>query len=172
MEQSNISKNEVSTIETRTEGNAVIVEFGKGYSNQEYLQLTNQMQEIAELLQLGLERNQEDIQDVKKAIESKYITPENLKALESIIDKKARKFVEKGKGIQLSIDVFLNYDTEGLGEFQKLVNSEVGKTKSKIWVELNKDCLERKGTEPKNRILATQVEQAFDFVRSWGGFSV
>lgn len=172
MEQSNINKNEVSAIETRTEGNAVIVEFGKGYSSQEYLQLTNQMQEIAELLQLGLERNQEDIQGVKKAIESKYISPEQLKALESLIDKKAKVFVDKGKGIQMNIDVFLNHDTEGLTELQKLINNEVGKTKSKIWVELNKDCLERKGTDPKNRILDTQVEMSFDFVRTWGGFSI
>jgi len=172
MEQSNISNKELSIVETRSEGNAIILEFGDNITSQEYEQLSAQMKEIAELLHLGLERNQDEINDVKKAIESKYITPENLKALESIIDKKARKFVEKGKGIQLNIDIFLNYDSEGLGEFQKLINSEVGKTKSKIWVDLNKECLERKGTDPKNRILATQVEQAFDYVRSWGGFSV
>ena len=171
MEQSN-NKNEVSVVETRSEGNAIILEFGNEITSQEYEQLSVQMKEIAELLHLGLERNREEVQNVKKSIESKYISPEQLKALESLIDKKARKFVDKGKGIQMNIDVILNYDTEGLAELQKLINNEVGKTKSKIWVDLNKDCLERKGTEPKNRIKDTQVEQAFDFVRTWGGFSV
>ena len=171
MEQSN-NKNEVSVVETRSEGNAIILEFGNEITSQEYEQLSVQMKEIAELLHLGLERNREEVQNVKKFIESKYISPEQLKALESLIDKKARKFVDKGKGIQMNIDVILNYDTEGLAELQKLINNEVGKTKSKIWVDLNKDCLERKGTEPKNRIKDTQVEQAFDFVRTWGGFSV
>src|SRR5690625_6611580 len=131
-----------------------------------YTTLFRSMKEIAELLHLGLERNREELQDVKKTIESKYISPEQLKALESLIDKKARMFVDRGKGIQMNIDVILNYDTEGLVELQKLINNEVGKTKSKIWVELNKDCLDRKGTEPKNRIKDTQVEQAFDFVRT------
>lgn len=171
MEQSN-NKNDLSIVETRTEGSAIVLEFGNDITSQEYEQLSVQVKEIAELLTLGLERNREELQDVKKTLESKYISPEQLKALESLIDKKATKFVDKGKGIQLNIDVILNYDTEGLAELQKLVNSEVGKTKSKIWVELNKDCLERKGTEPKNRIKDTQVEQAFDFVRTWGGFSV
>lgn len=172
MEQSNINKNEMSVIETRTEGNAIIVELGNDITAQEYQVLSNQMKEIAELLQLGLERNQEEIRNVKKTIETNYITPEELKALESLIDKKARNYVDKKKGIQLNIDVVLNYDVEGLAELQKLINNEVGKTKSKIWVDLNKDCLERKGTEPKNRIPKTQVERAFDFVRTWGGFSV
>src|SRR5699024_957737 len=171
MEQSN-NKNEVSVVETRSEGNAIILEFGNEITSQEYEQLSVQMKEIAELLHLGLERNREEVQNVKKFIESKYISPEQLKALESLIDKKARKFVDKGKGIQMNIDVILNYDTEGLAELQKLINNEVGKTKSKIWVDLNKDCLERKGTEPKNRIKDTQVEQAFDFVSTCGGFSV
>lgn len=171
MEQSNIS-NKLSVVETRTKGNSIILEFDNKISKQEYQVLSNQMKEIAELLQLGLERNQEEIKEVRKTIETNYITPEELKALESLIDKKARRYVEKGKGIQLNIDVVLNYDAEGLAELQKLVNSEVGKTKSKIWVELNKECLERKGTDPKNRIPKTKVEAAFDFVRTWGGFSV
>lgn len=173
MAQSNTTKkNEVSLVETRTEGSAIVIEFGKEMSSREFNHISNQLKEVTELLQLGLERNSDEIQEVKKAIESKYITPEQLNALESLVDKKATKFVDKKKGIQLSIDVLLNYDAEGLTEFQKLVNDEVGKTKSKIWVDLHKKCLEQKGTTPKNRILATQVEQAFDYVRSWGGFSV
>lgn len=164
--------NKQELVQTRTEGNAIIVDFGKGISKQEFEVLSNQMKEITELLHLGLERNREEIQDVKKRIESKCISPEELSALESLVDKKARKYVNERKGIQLNIDVLLNYDQEGLVEFQKLINSEVGKTKSEIWVDLNKNCLERKGTDPKNRILSTQVEQAFDFVRRWGGFSV
>lgn len=172
MAQSSINKKEMSVVETRTEGNAIILEFDNKISKQDYQILSNQMKEIAELLQLGLERNQEEIRNVKKTIETNYITPEELKALESLIDKKSRSFVDRKKGIQLNIDVVLNYDAEGLAELQKLINNEVGKTKSKIWVELNKDCLERKGTEPKNRIPKTQVEVAFDFVRTWGGFSI
>lgn len=173
MQPSNITKNnEVSLVETRKEGNAIIVEFGQGASNLEIQAMTEKMEQIVELLTLTREETQEEILGVKKAIESKYITPEQLNALESLVDKKASKFVDKKKGIQLSIDVLLNYDAEGLAEFQKLVNDEVGKTKSKIWVDLHKKCLEQKGTTAKNRILATQVEQAFDYVRSWGGFSV
>lgn len=173
MQPSNITKNnEVSLVETRKEGNAIIVEFGQGASRQEIQAMTEKMEQIVELLTLTREETQEEILGVKKAIESKYITPEQLNALESLVDKKASKFVDKKKGIQLSIDVLLNYDAEGLAEFQKLVNDEVGKTKSKIWVDLHKKCLEQKGTTAKNRILATQVEQAFDYVRSWGGFSV
>lgn len=173
MQPSNITKNnEVSLVETRKEGNAIIVEFGQGASRQEIQAMTEKMEQIFELLTLTREETQEEILGVKKAIESKYITPEQLNALESLVDKKASKFVDKKKGIQLSIDVLLNYDAEGLAEFQKLVNDEVGKTKSKIWVDLHKKCLEQKGTTAKNRILATQVEQAFDYVRSWGGFSV
>lgn len=173
MQPSNITKNnEVSLVETRKEGNAIIIEFGQGESNLENQAMTEKMEQIVELLTLTREETQEEILGVKKAIESKYITPEQLNALESLVDKKASKFVDKKKGIQLSIDVLLNYDAEGLAEFQKLVNDEVGKTKSKIWVDLHKKCLEQKGTTAKNRILATQVEQAFDYVRSWGGFSV
>lgn len=95
MEQSNIS-NKLSVVETRTKGNSIILEFDNKISKQEYQVLSNQMKEIAELLQLGLERNQEEIKEVRKTIETKYITPEELKALESLIDKKARRYVEMG----------------------------------------------------------------------------
>lgn len=156
----------------QTEDGKIIVDFGNNVSNEVKKIITNQFKEMTELLHLRLEQQSDEIKDVKKTIESKYISPQQLNALQSLIDKKARKFVNDKKGIQLSIDVLLNYDRDGLVEYQKLVNSEVGKTKSKIWVDLNKDCLERKGTDPKNRILSTQVEQAFDYVRSWGGFSV
>lgn len=172
MEQSNNNRNELSEIKTRAEGNSIVVEFERDITTKDFQVLNNQMQEIAELLQLGLERNQKEIKSVKETIETNYVTPEELRALESLVDKKARKYVDKGKGIQMNIDVILNYDVEGLAELQSLVNDEVGKTKSEIWVDLNKECLERKGNDPKNRIPKTMVEKAFDFVRSWGGFSV
>lgn len=173
MAQSNITKaNEVALVETRTEGNAIVIEFGRKMTSGEFNHISNQLKEVTELLQLGLERNRNEIQEVKKTIETNYITPEELRALESIVDEKARKFVDKSKGIQINIDILLNNDVDELIEYQKLVNDSVGKTKSKIWVDLHKKCLEQKGTTPKNRILATQVKQAFDYVRTWGGFSV
>lgn len=172
MEQLNNKNNEISTVNTRTEGNAIVVEFDSNIANKDFQVLNNQMQEIAELLQLGLERNQKEIKNVKKTIETNSITPEELKALESLVDKKARKYVDTSKGIQLNIDVLLNYDNEDLKELQSLINKQYGKTKQQIWIDLNKDCLERKGTAPKNRIPKTQVEKSFDYVRTWGGFSI
>ena len=170
MEQSNkitkINDNQLS--ENRT----VIVEVPQGTSDKAVSMLTEQMKEYMEVVTLKLEQHGSDIQKVQKTIETNYITPEELKALESLIDRKSRRFVNDKKGIQLNIDVLLNYDSEGLVEYQKLVNKEVGKTKSEIWVDLNKECLERKGTDPKNRIPSTRVDEVFDYVRTWGGFSI
>lgn len=159
-------------VDVKTSGRKIIVEYNQDVSDQAIYALQNQLKEFTEVIQLKLEQNSDEIQNVKRTIESKYISPDQLNALQSLVDKKARKFVNDKKGIQLNIDVFLNYDPEGLANLQKLVNKEVGKTKQKIWVELNKKCLDRKGTDPKNEILDTQVEAAFDFVRTWGGFTV
>lgn len=172
MEQSNIKNNEVSLVETRTEGNTFIVDFGQSISKEDFKVLSNQMKEITEVLHLGLERNQEEIQGVKKEIKSKHISPQDLSALETLVSNKATEYVTKRGGVQTSIDIFLNYDQEAISDMRKLVNKEHGRIKQRIWVELNKKCLRRKGTDPKNRIKDTQVEKAFDFVRRWGGFSI
>lgn len=172
MEQLNSKSNDISLVKTRTEGNAIIVDFGQNISKQEFQVLSNQMKEITEILHLGLERNREEIQGVKKTIETNHITPQQLGSLESLVDKKARAYVDKTKGVQLTIDVLLNYDNEELNELQLLINKQYGRIKQRIWIDLNKECLERKGTDPKNRIPATQVDEAFDYVRTWGGFSI
>lgn len=109
---------------------------------------------------------------VQETIKSKHVSPEDLDALKSLVHNKAEALIEKQKGVQLSINVFLEVDREKIKTYKQIYNQERGRIKSRIWVELNKDCLGRKGNAPKNRIPATQVEKAFDFVRSWGGFSV
>ena|SRR5690625_4944720 len=171
-----LKRNENLPVQATTNDNVLTVRFNQSVSQNDLNVFANQMQEMIEKLQANNDHNSEktmnEIKDVKKTIKSKHISPQDLDTLESLVDKKARKYVDKNKGIQLSIDVLLNYDAEGLKEFQKLVNTEYGRTKQRIWVELNKECLERKGTAPKKRILDTQVERAFDFVRKWGGFSV
>lgn len=132
-----------------------------------------------EVMQTGLEENSNQIvgvgnkvSKVETLVKTKEITSQQLRSLESLVDKKAKEYVDRSKGVQLNIDVMLSYDGDDLKALQKLINTQYGKTKQKIWVELNKDCLGRKGTDPKNRIKATQVDEAFDFVRMWGGFSI
>lgn len=163
-------------VQASAEGHVLMVEFGNAVTQKDLKLFAGQIQEMFEQMQanqnLNAEKTQKKIDQVERKIESKYISPQELSALESLVDKKASKYVNDKKGIQLNIDVFLNYDQEGLVKYQKLINDEVGKTKSKIWVDLHKKCLEQKGTTPKNRILSTQVEQAFDYVRTWGGFSI
>lgn len=171
-----LKRKESLPVQASTEGNILMVEFGNAVTQEDLQMFASQIQEILERMQanqnMNAEKTQRKIENVERKIERDSIDPEDLQALESLIDKKARAFVNDKKGIQLNIDVLLNYDSEGLIEFQKLVNKEVGKTKQRIWVELNKECLERKGTDPKNRIPKTQTGTAFDFVRKWGGFSV
>lgn len=164
--------NKTDLPEIKADNKRVIVEFNQDISNEVATVLTEQIKELSDVLLLKMEQQEDAIKSVERKIETKHITPQQLSSLESLVDRKARKYVDKRKGIQINIDVLLNNDVGELVEYQKLVNEKVGKTKSEIWVSLNKDCLERKGTEPKNKILATQVDEAFDFVRSWGGFSI
>jgi len=159
-------------VDVKTQGRKIIVEYDQEVSDQAIYALQNQLKEYTELIQLKLEQNSDEIKDVKQTIESDYIEAPDLDALESLVDKKARAFVEKQKGVQLNIDTILNSEPEAIKTYKSLINTEIGKTKSKIWVNLNKQCLERKGTAPKKRILRKQTEQAFDYVRKWGGFSI
>lgn len=171
MEQYN-KKEELSLVEAEKHGNKIVLDLGDALTNEQFNFMSNKLKEITEVLHLGLERHSDKIDNVEKLVQTKHITPQQLRSLESIVDKKAKEYVDRSKGVQLNIDVMLSYDGDDLKELQKLINSQYGKTKQKIWVDLNKNCLERGGTEPKNRILSTQVDEAFDFVRTWGGFSV
>lgn len=163
-------------VQATAENNVITLEFNGAVSARDLAVFANQMQEMIEELKAVTEtqgeKHTKEIKNIKRAIESKHISPEDLSALESLVDKKAREYVNKAKGVQLTIDVALNYDQQGIIELQKLIRKEYGKTKQRIWIELNKYCLNRKGTAPKNRIKDTEVERAFDFVRRWGGFSV
>lgn len=169
-------RNENLPVQATTDGNVLTVQFDKGVTKNDLDVFASRMQEMIEKLQANNDYNsaktQNKIKTVEEKIETKHITPQQLKSLESLVDKKARKYIDRSKGIQLNIDVLLNYDGEELGELQSLINKQYGRTKQRIWVDLNKFCLERKGTAPKNRIKVTQIDESFDYVRTWGGFSI
>lgn len=179
MEQSNIKNKEMiflnqnaMPVDVRANGRQIIIEHNQEVSDQAIYALQNQLKEYTEIMSLKLEQNTDEIKDVKRTIKSKYISPQDLDALKTLIHKKAEMMIEKQKGVQLSVSMFLNTDQEALKAYKAIYNNERGKLKSRIWVELNKECLERKGNAPKNRILDKHVEKAFDFVRKWGGFTV
>lgn len=163
-------------VQASASDNVLTVRFDNGISNEALQVFASQMHEMMEKFQAKMEidneRTIQKIDGVEKKIKAKHISPQDLGALESLVHEKATAYVSKRGGIQTSIDVFLNYDEQALRDMRKLVNKEHGRIKQRIWVELNKECLHRKGTAPKNRIKDTQVERAFDFVRRWGGFSI
>lgn len=153
----------------------ITLRFNQGLTSNDLQLFADRMQDMFNEMQAKISVDnrvtQQQIADVKQSIKHKYITPEDLAALESLVDKKARKYVDKTGGTQLTIDVVLNYDSDDLKDMQRLIRKQYGKVKQRIWIELNKVCLQRKGTAPKNRIRDTQTEKAFDFVRTWGGFN-
>ncbi|UAT29459.1 hypothetical protein K7T73_12700 [Bacillus badius] len=163
-------------IQAKADKNVITLQFDGAITSNDLRIFASQMQEMFEMMQAKIEMDNKntmkEIGNVKEIIKSKHISPEDLAALEALVDKKARAYVDKAKGVQLSIDVVLNYDRQGIIELQKLIRKEYGKTKHRIWIELNKQCLKRKGTDPKNRIKDTDVEKAFDFVRRWGGMTI
>jgi hypothetical protein len=127
------------------------------------------MEEMQASVDHNFRKTNDKIQVVQNTVKSKYISPEDLGALQSLVEKKAKTYVERQNGIQLNIDTVLSsFETE----FKKLFRRQVGKVKQRIWIDLNKQCLNRKGTDPKNKVRDISVEKAFDFVRRWGGFQI
>jgi len=166
-----VNKNAVPA-EVKIQGKKIIVEYDQSVSDAAIYSLQNTFKEHMEMTHLRLEQNNDEIKDVKQTIESKHISPQDLDALKTLISKKSEVVIEKQKGVQLNLGMFLNTDQEAIKAYKQIYNQERGKLKSRIWVELNKEHLGRKGNAAKNRIPDKQVEQAFDFVRRWGGFSV
>lgn len=168
--------NQIMPVRASAQNGEITLRFDGGVTQNDLLQFAAQMQEMFESIRAKIDHDNKSthkqIAEVKNTVESKHISPQDLSALETIVSEKAKMYVDKKGGIQTNIDMFLNGDSESLRDLQRIIKKHHGKVKQQIWVELNKECLERKGTDPKNRIKDTQVEQAFDFVRRWGGFSI
>jgi hypothetical protein len=156
--------------------NTVTLQFEQGVTANDLQRFASTMKSMFEGMQAKIDNDNQktikEVKNVKKLVEHKSITPEKLAALNSLVGEKAKLYVEKLDGIQIDMSVFEGSETPKTISVDKLIRKETGRVKQRIWIDLNKKCLERKGTAPKNRIKDIEVEKAFDFVRTWGGFTI
>lgn len=154
---SSITKSDLNTLVTHLQTNIPKI-------------LERSFEEIKASNEMQSENNNKRFDVIEDKVEQKEISSDQLDALVVLVKKKATAFVTKNH-IQITTEM---YETDDFSiAYKKLVDKQIAKICREIWRDLKTDELNESPSRFKNRkIKLTDVDRCFDFVRTWGGFSI